>query len=74
MKQPAIDVEARINELEARIAQQDHSILELSDEVYQQQQQIAHLEIKARHLAERLRLISPPESEGSSADEVPPHY
>jgi uncharacterized coiled-coil protein SlyX len=30
--------EARIDELEARLAQQDQSLLELSDELYRQQQ------------------------------------
>jgi len=74
MEQPGIDKETRINELETRLAQQDHSILELSDEVYQQQQQITRLELKVRHLAERLQQVAPPESAGDSADEIPPHY
>jgi uncharacterized coiled-coil protein SlyX len=69
-----MDKEARINELEARLAQQDQSILELSDEVYQQQQQIVQLEVKVRHLANRLASITPSDSATSPADEVPPHY
>jgi len=74
MEPPGINREARIGELEARLAQQDHSILELSDEVYQQQKQIARLEIEIRHLAERLQRIEPEESPGNSTDETPPHY
>ena len=74
MEPPGINREARIEELEARLAQQDHSILELSDEVYQQQKQIARLEIEVRHLAERLQRIEPEESPSNSTDETPPHY
>jgi uncharacterized coiled-coil protein SlyX len=67
--------ETRIDELEARLAQQDHSIVELSDEVYQQQKQIANLEIMVRHLAERLQQLEPEQSQsGGSEDEIPPHY
>ena len=66
--------EARIDELESRLAQQDHALLEISDEVYQQQQQIAQLEIQVRHLVERLKSIAPAESASNPADERPPHY
>jgi len=71
---PGISSDARIEELEARLAQQDHSILELSEEVYQQQRQIAELELKVRHLSNRLREIALPQSATDPADEVPPHY
>ena len=74
MKPPDIDSEARIDELEVRLAQQDHSILELSDEVYQQQKLVARLEIEVRHLTERLQRIEPRESLKNSTDETPPHY
>lgn len=74
MEPPGINREVRIDELEARLAQQDHSILGLSDEVYQQQKQIARLEIEVRHLAERLLRIEPQESPSDSMDETPPHY
>ena len=56
-----MDRTTRIDELEARGAQQDQSITELSDEVYQQQRQIAALEIKVRHLTERLESLAPAE-------------
>ena len=64
----------RIDELEVRLAQQDHSIEALSDEVYRQQQQIAQLEVRVRRLIERLELVAPVESSEDPADEVPPHY
>ncbi len=64
--------EQRIDELEARLAEQDHSILELSDEVYRQQRQIAKLEAEVQRLAERLN--TPPQGAASNAAEIPPHY
>ena len=74
MEPPGIKTEARIDELEGRLAQQDHSILELSDEVYQQQKQIARLEKEVRQLAERLQRIETEELPSNSTDEAPPHY
>jgi SlyX protein len=64
----------RIDDLEARLAQQDQSILELSDEMYRQQQQIAHLELELRHQAERLKAVAIPEPASEPQDETPPHY
>jgi uncharacterized coiled-coil protein SlyX len=64
--------ERRIDELEARLAEQDHSILELSDEVYRQQRQIAKLEAEVQRLAERLQ--TPPQDAASNTTEIPPHY
>ncbi|HET8698149.1 MAG TPA: SlyX family protein [Gammaproteobacteria bacterium] len=70
-----MDTEARINELEARVALQDQSLLELGDEVYRQQRRIGELEDRLRVLAQRLEaLTAPPPAAGNPADEVPPHY
>jgi uncharacterized coiled-coil protein SlyX len=74
MNRLSTDNEARIDELESRLAQQDQSILELSDELYRQQQQIAQLEMQVRQLSARLTEATPPEPSGNPADEVPPHY
>jgi uncharacterized coiled-coil protein SlyX len=74
MERNGSDQEARIDELEARLAQQEHSILALSDELYQQQQQTAQLEIQVRHLADRLKTLASTESGTSPGDEKPPHY
>jgi SlyX protein len=65
---------ARIDDLEARLAQQDQSILELSDEIYRQQKQIAQLETKVRDLTDRLRAASAAEPATDAANEAPPHY
>ena len=65
---------ARIDELETRLAQQDQTLLELSDELYRQQRQIARLEAELRQIAGRMQTVSTPEPGSSPADEVPPHY
>jgi len=64
--------EQRIDELEARLAEQDRSILELSDEVYRQQRQITKLEAEVQRLAERLK--TQPQPAAGNAPEIPPHY
>ena len=65
---------ARIDELETRVAEQDQSILELSDELYRQQRQIAELEAQLLRLGERVRTLSTQERAPDPADEIPPHY
>lgn len=64
----------RIDELEARLAEQDQSILELSDEIFRQQQHIGQLETQLRHLAERVKSLATAAAAPDPADEVPPHY
>jgi SlyX protein len=65
---------ARIDELETRLAQQDQTLLELSDELYREQRQIARLETELRQLVDRMKTVSTPEPGSSPADEIPPHY
>lgn len=65
---------ARVDELEARLAEQDQSILELSGELYRQQRQIAQLETELRLLADRMRALSTSGPAPDSDDEAPPHY
>lgn len=69
-----IDKEVRINDLEVRLAHQDHSIEKMSDEIYRQQKQIVQLEEKVRRLVDRLELIASPQSSNNEPDEAPPHY
>ncbi len=66
--------DARIDELEARLAHQDHAVHELSNEVYTQQQQISKLETLVRQLAERLAPLELAQSGSKPQDEIPPHY
>jgi len=74
MTQSNTGTDARIDDLEVRLAQQDHSVLELGKEVYRQQQQIARLESMVRQLADRLRPIESAQPADDPPDEVPPHY
>jgi len=67
-------IDARIDELEVRLAHQDLSMSELSNEVYRQQQQIAQLEAAVRQLAARLESSEEARPAGYPEKEVPPHY
>ena len=69
-----MDTEQRLMDLETRIAHQDQSIHELSEEIFQQQKQIALLEDRCRRLLERLESIAAAETAGGPGDEIPPHY
>jgi len=66
--------DSRIDELEARLAHQDQSILELSDEIYAQQKQIARLELQCRQLVDRIDSMAGGDAPTDAADEKPPHY
>lgn len=69
-----METQARIDELEARLALQDQSILVLSDEIYRQQRRVSELEDRLRALAQRLETLASPAETRDPADEVPPHY
>ncbi len=69
-----VDREARVNELEARLAHQDHSIEKMSDEIYWLQKQISQLKAKVSALVEGLEQLTPPQSSNKQPIEVPPHY
>ena len=66
--------EDRVTELETRVAHQDQAILELSDEIYRQQQQITRLEDQSRQLVARVEALAVADASGAPSDEVPPHY
>lgn len=67
-----MSAEARLIELEARIAHQDQAINDLSQEIYEQQKQIDKLEATCKYLLEQSRQLTGPE--GSDENEIPPHY
>ena len=68
------DEDARIEELEMRLAHQEKAVTELGDELYRQQRQIARLETALRLLAARLERAELEHAAGNPVDEVPPHY
>lgn len=65
--------EERLTELETRVAFQEHTINELSDEIYRQQKQITHLEQLCKLMLQKLQDVSA-ELPGKPVDEKPPHY
>lgn len=65
--------DARFDDLEARIAEQEKAISELSHELYQQQRHVALLDTQVRHLVERIKGLTA-EPAPSPQDETPPHY
>lgn len=64
--------EARLVDLEARIAHQDQAISDLSREIYEQQKQLEKLEATCKYLLEQARQLPPAQREPE--DENPPHY
>jgi SlyX protein len=71
---PGTSAEARIEELEIRLAHQDQALQELGSEVYQQQQQIAALEQRIRELKDRLGQGENAAPAADAREEIPPHY
>jgi len=65
-----------VNELEMKIAFLEDAIEKLSDEFYQQQQEIDVLKRQQGVLVERLKDMSGSEGDSNSfsTDEKPPHY
>ena len=74
MAEPGNDAEARFSDLEARAAEQEKSILELSDELYRQQRQIAELEAQLHHVVERIKASAAAPPLSDAEDEIPPHF
>ena len=74
MKSDATYLASRLDDLEARLAHQDQANIELSDEVYRQQRQIANLELRLRDLSDRVKEIDLTRPAADGTDEIPPHY
>ncbi len=66
--------EARLTDLEAKIAHQEQSILELSEEIYRQQKQLTRLEQTCQTLLDQARAISESRGPANPGPEQPPHY
>lgn len=66
--------EERLTNLEAKIAHQEQSILELSEEIYRQQKQLARLEQTCQTLLDQARAISESRGPANPGPEQPPHY
>ncbi len=67
-------MEERINELELRYMQQEHTIQELNDIVCRQEVTIEMLKRDFVALKEQLLAMSPSVSRDPDQEEPPPHY
>jgi SlyX protein len=67
-------MEERLATIEAKIAYQDQSIRDLSEEIYRQQQQLQQLERTCKYLIEELQAQTDAKSSEVTAGEKPPHY
>ena len=67
-------MEKRITELELRFMHQEHTIQELNEAVYRQEQLIARLELGFSMINEQLRTLDPSTVRDQDEEERPPHY
>lgn len=67
-------MEERINELEMRYMQQEHTIQELNEIVCRQELMIEQLRRDFVMLKEQLMAMSPSVSRDPDQEEPPPHY
>ncbi|MDZ4079663.1 MULTISPECIES: SlyX family protein [Hydrocarboniphaga] len=73
MSEPSHD--ARLMELETKLAYQEATLETLNQELIRQQQLVEQLQRAVRTLAERLPAPTPEgAARGSLEDEIPPHY
>ena len=66
--------EERLIDLEAKIAHQDQSLNELSDEIFRQRKQLDQLEATCRYLLDKVRALTEPGADSDPGTEQPPHY
>lgn len=64
----------RLDKIEERLAFQEMSTQELSDEIYRQQQQVDKLTGLIERLNDKLQTLADDGGTGSAIDEKPPHY
>lgn len=73
MDDPAMEQEARVTDIEARLAYQEDTLKTLDQALYQQQRRIDALEQLCARLAERLREVAGA-GPYQETDQRPPHY
>ena len=64
----------RLETLESKLSFQDHTIEELDAVIIRQQQQIEHLELQHKHLAEQMSEVTESSAGENDGHEPPPHY
>lgn len=66
--------EARLIEIETKLAHHEQLVIELNDVITEQQARIMQLEQLSKSLIDRVRAIGEAGGEDAPADERPPHY
>jgi SlyX protein len=66
-------MEARFNELEAKLSFAEDLIDELNRTVFRQQEQLDRMQQQLRLLHQQIQAVTPKE-ERDLRDEIPPHY
>ena len=67
-------MDERLIEIETKVAYQEHTISELSDVIYRQQQQIDQLERICNALSDRMQDMAESATTDKGGHEKPPHY
>ena len=65
--------ERRFEEIETKLAFQEHTVSELNQLVYKQQKELDQIRGTCKHLMAQLKDLGS-ENHGSDIDEKPPHY
>ena len=65
---------SEIDELQTKLAFQDHTIEELNEALTSQQQQIDKLSFQVRHLMGKIKSMAPSNVAKMSEETPPPHY
>ena len=63
-----------IEELQTKVAFQEHTIEALNDALSSQQKQLDDLAFKVRHVVDRVKSIEPSNIAKQSEETPPPHY
>ncbi len=67
-------MDERLIEIETKVAYQEHTIAELNDVIYRQQQQIDQLERLCKALTDRVQDMAETATTEKVGHEKPPHY
>lgn len=67
-------MDERLIEIETKLAYQEHTISELNDVIYRQQQQIDQLERICKALTDRVQDMAETSTSDKGGYEKPPHY
>lgn len=68
------DAEAAIEQLQMKVAFQEHTIEELNDALTAQQYQIEKMQVQLKHLMDKITNLEPSSIAKLSEETPPPHY